>query len=243
MGKFVPASIAGLDEPVRRYFAHALTPGAKAAPAMRIEMAGRIKVGLWMPFRSEWEGDGRSFRWSATSGPFGLPLLRVVDQFGDGAGSMDIRLRPGIKLVHTEDEDTARSAAGRAAIEAMWVPAGLLPQNGVTWYAESDELIVGTWDVPPERPELRLGIDADGAVRTTSVLRWHGRDGYVRCGGDVLAERCFHGVTIPSRISIGWWYGTPRYEPFFEATVTAAEPMDLAAARRLRVQAESHSTI
>jgi hypothetical protein len=105
-----------------------------------------------------------------------------------------------------------------------------LPQTGVRWRAESDELIVATWDVPPERPQLRLGIDAEGAVRTTSLMRWdngrHGLHGYIPCGGHVLEERRFGNVRIPSRISVGWWYGTPRYKPFFEATITAAAPLE-----------------
>lgn len=227
-GAFDSGTLDGLDEPVRRYFTHALAPGTPLTPGMRLEMTGRINVGVWLPFRARWEGDGRSFRWSARSGPLGLPVLRVLDQFADGQGGMDIRLRPRIKLLHAEGEDTTRSAAGRAAAEAIWAPVGLLPQFGVTWQAESDELIVATWDVPPERPELRLRIDADGRVLTSSVMRWddgqHGLRGYIPCGGEVLEDRRFGDVTIPSRISIGWWYGTPRYRPFFEATITAAEP-------------------
>jgi hypothetical protein len=222
--EFDPATLVGLDEPVRRYFAHALAAAATVDPAIRLEMAGRIKVGFWMPFVAEWEGDGRQFRWSATSGPFGLPVLRVLDQFEDGSGSMDVRLRPGIKLVHAADEDTTRSAAGRAAAEAMWTPAGLLPQHDVRWRAEGEDLIVASWEVPPERPELRMRIDRDGAVRTICVMRWQGRRGYVPMGGDVLEDRRFGDVTIPSRISVGWWYGTPQYKPFFEAEITAAEP-------------------
>ena len=221
---FDPAMLDGLDEPVHRYFRHALAPGAPLDPRMRLTMTGRIDVGIWLPFRARWEGDARSFRWEALAGPARLPLLRVVDQFADGRGSMDVRLRPGVRLVHADAEDTARSAAGRAAAEAMWTPVALLPQFGVTWRAESDELIVARWDVPPERPELRLGVDRDGRVLTSSLMRWHGRPGYVPCGGTILEDRRFGDVTIPSRISIGWGYGTPRYEPFFEATLSDATP-------------------
>jgi len=60
-------------------------------------------------------------------------------------------------------------------------------------------------------------------------MRWddgaHGRHGYIPFGVDVLAERRFGAVTIPSPIRAGWWHGTPRYAPFFEATITAAEPV------------------
>jgi hypothetical protein len=228
-GIFQSGCLADLDEPVRRYFAHALAPGAPVGGGMRLEMTGRIDVGFWMPFRGRWEGDGRSFRWTVTSGPFGLRVLRVLDRFEHRRGSMDIRLRPGLRLLHAADEDTTRSAAGRAAAEAIWTPAALLPQTGVRWHAESDTSIVATWDVPPERPQLRLAIDSDGAVRAMSLMRWdngqRGLHGYIPCGGHVLEERRFGDVTIPSRVSVGWWYGTRRYKPFFEATITAAAPL------------------
>lgn len=219
--------LSRLDEPVRRYFAHALSPTAPPPAGMRLAMTGRSDVGVRLPFVAEWEGDGRSFRWSAKAGPLRSPLLHVVDQFADGRGSMDVRLLGRAPLVHADDTATTRSAAGRAAAEAIWTPASLLPQRGVTWEALGDDLIVATWDVPPERPQLRLHIDPHGAVRTCSVMRWNTpARGYVPCGGDVLAERTFGGVTIPSRISVGWWYGTAHYQPFFEAEVTGAAAID-----------------
>jgi hypothetical protein len=38
----------------------------------------------------------------------------------------------------------------------------------------------------------------------------------------MLADDRFGGWRIPSRLRVGWWYGTSRYKPFFEATVTSA---------------------
>ena len=227
--RFAPHLLDGLDEPVRRYFTHALRPGASLHPGMRLQMSGRIKVRRWLPFRAVWEGDGRSLTWNATVGPGGRPLLRVVDRFAAGAASMDVRLLGRIGLVHAADEDTARSAAGRAAVEATWAPAGLLPRRGVSWRAEDDDHIVATWDVPPECPEVHVRIDADGAMRSSCVMRWdngeHGRRGYIPCGGDAHAERRFGDVVVPSRLTAGWWYGTPRYDPFFEVEIHAAEPI------------------
>jgi hypothetical protein len=228
--RFDPATLAGLDEPVRRYFTHALRPGAALARGVQLQMTGRINVGVWLPFTAVWEGDARSFTWRARSGPGPFRLVHVVDRFAARAGSMDIRLLARIPLLHVENEDTARSGAGRAAAEAIWTPASLLPHRGVRWHAEGDELIVASWDVPPERPELRLHIDAEGRVRSVSVLRWdssrHGQHGYIPCGGDVHAEWRFGDLTIPSRMSVGWWYGTPRYKPFFECEISAANSVD-----------------
>jgi hypothetical protein len=225
----VSASVSpldALDEPVRRYFDHALADGARIGGGVRLQLPGRIRVGAWLRFDSVWEGDGRSFSWAATAGPGPLRILRVHDRFADGVGFMDIRLSQ-LKLLHAENEDTARSGAGRAALEALWTPASLLPDRGVSWRAESDQLIVATWDVPPEHPELHVAIAPDGAVRYWRAHRWRdAKTGYLPFGVDVHAERRFGGLTIPSRLTAGWGHGTDAWTPFFECEVTALELVD-----------------
>jgi hypothetical protein len=186
-------------------------------------MRGRIKVGSWLPFRADWEGDGSSFLWRARVGRGRRKVLTVIDRYAAGAASMDVRLFGRLPLVHADDEDTIRSGAGRAALEAAtWAPASLLHGAEVTWRAERDDLIVPSWDVPPERPVVRLRIGPDGALRTASALRWRKRDGYVPCGGIVHAERRFGDLVIPSRVTVGWGFDTPRWAPFFEVEVLSA---------------------
>jgi hypothetical protein len=75
------------------------------------------------------------------------------------------------------------------------------------------------WDVPPERPEVRLRIDRLGAVQSAWALRWRGDSGYVACGCEVHAERRWGDLVVPSRLSVGWDFGTPAYRPFFSAQV------------------------
>jgi len=231
-GRFDAAMLADLDEPVRRYFTHALTDDAPLARSARLRLGGRIKVGAWLRFDSVWEGDGRGFSWRAICGPGPLRPLRVHDEFADGVGFMDIRLRPplqrlpALKLLHVENEDAARSGAGRAALEALWVPGALLPGRGVKWRAEADDLIVATCDVPPEHPELHISIGPDGAVTSYRAQRWRDRkSGYVPFGADVHAERTVDGATIPSSITAGWGHGTPSWAPFFRGEIVAVEPI------------------
>jgi hypothetical protein len=63
--RFTSDMLAGLDEPVRRYFRHAISDGAALPNGVRMAMRGRIKVGLWLPFTAEQTVDGRSFTWRA----------------------------------------------------------------------------------------------------------------------------------------------------------------------------------
>jgi hypothetical protein len=150
--------------------------------------------------------------------------LTVVDRFAGGEGSTEGRLFGRARLFGASGRDTARSAAGRAALEAIWAPGALLPERGATWRTEGDYHVVVALDVPPERPEVHLGIDAAGAVRSASALRWNGDD-YVPCGCLVHAERRFGDVVVPSEVTVGWGFGTPRWAPFFEATIESLEPL------------------
>jgi hypothetical protein len=201
-------------------------PREHRPPPARLRIRGRIKVGAWLRFDSVWEGDGRSLDWRAVCGPGPLRPLRVHDRFADGVGFMDIRLRPGLKLLHAAGPETARSNAGRAALESDWVPGSLLPERGVTWRAESENVIVAVFDVPPERPEIRFQLGTDGRVCAQTALRWQGaRAGYVPFGVDVHAERTFDGVTIPSRFLGGWGHGTPKWAPSFDGEIYEFESL------------------
>jgi hypothetical protein len=227
--RLIAEMLAGLDEPVQRYFSHAISDGAALPNGLRIAMSGQIKVGLWLPFTAEQTVDGRSFEWRARVGWGPLTPLRVTDRYADAAGSTEGRLLGRLPLFHAEDVNTARSAATRAAIESVvFAPPTVLPGHGVTWRAETDSVILARFDLPPEHPEVRLRIDEHGAIRTVSALRW-GNAGektfqYIHFGGHVHAERRFGDLLLPSTLSVGWWFDTPRYAPFFRAEIGAVTP-------------------
>jgi hypothetical protein len=227
--RFTSDMLAGVDEPVRRYFTHAISEGAALPNGVRMAMRGRIKVGLWLPFTAEQTVDGRSFTWRARVGRGPLTPLRVTDQYADAAGTTEGRLLGRVTLFYARDGDTARSAATRAAIESVvFAPPSVLPGRGVTWRAETESLIVAGFDLPPERPEVRLRIDDHGAIRTVSAQRW-GNAGekafrYIPFGGEIHAERRFGDLLLPSSASVGWGFGTPRYAPFFRAEISAVTP-------------------
>ena len=76
-----------------------------------------------------------------------------------------------------------------------------------------------------ERAELRIG--ADGALRRRRRPVGEPRRralGRYPFGVSVLAETVFAGVTIPSELRAGWWWGTDRAAEgeFFRASLTAA---------------------
>lgn len=222
--RFNPRALAGLDEPVRRFFTHAIREGAPVTKGVRLRMAGRVKPNVWLPFSAEQDIDGRSFAWRARVGWGPVTPLRVVDSYADGAGRTEGRLFGRVPLFHAGGTDTARSAACRAALESVvFAPACTLPGSSVAWRADGEDTILASFDLPPEHPKVHVRIDQRGAVRSAWALRW-GNPGqksfdYVPCGCDVRAERQFGDLVLASSVTVSWWFGTPRSAPFFEADI------------------------
>jgi len=192
-------------------------------------MTGRIKVGPSLPFTARQDCDGSSFTWRAQV-PRRVRFLTVTDSYGDGRAAIDGRLLSAIRMFHSDDQDIVRSAAGRAATEGILAPIGLLPGPARSWHAESDNEITVDLALAPERPALHVTIDNDGAVQSVNLQRWGNAGektfGYIPFGGDILAEKRFGDFVLPARLRVGWWHGTERFSPFFEAEIISAIPDD-----------------
>jgi hypothetical protein len=77
----------------------------------------------------------------------------------------------------------------------------------------------------PASGELRgrARIDERGALVTVSASRW-GNAGeqtfrYIPCGFEVHADRRFGDLVVPSSLTVGRWFDTPRYAPLFKAHI------------------------
>jgi hypothetical protein len=225
--RFDASIVSRCDEPVRRYFTHAIDQGAPLEAEMKLRMKGRIKIGLWLPFTAQQDCDGSSFIWRAQV-PRHLRILTVTDSYHDGAATIDGRLLGAVRMFHSEDQNIVRSAAARAAAEGVLAPIGLLPSPTCTWHAASDSEIIVDLSRASERPSLHLTIDNDGAVQSVNLQRWGNPGGkafrYLPFGGNVMAEKRFGDLVLPARIRVGWWHGTERFSPFFEAEIISAAP-------------------
>src|SRR4051794_40747433 len=128
---FGPAALAGLDEPVRRFLAHAIGEGAPLDQRVHLTMTGRIRAGRWLEFAAEQLIDRDSLRWRARVAG---GLLTVTDAFDGDAGAMEGRLLGRRRLFAAAGEDVTRSAAGRCALGAGPVAPGRpLPPPGGAW--------------------------------------------------------------------------------------------------------------
>jgi hypothetical protein len=221
---FAETELQGQPEPVRRYLAAAIAPGTPLATAARLRMRGHIKVGRWLPFHAEESLDPRhGFTWTARA----AGVITGFDRYADGRGAMRWKLLGLVPLMRAEGPDVSRSAAGRAAAEALWVPTALLPRFGVEWAAADERHLTARYRIDAVEVEVRYALDTNGRVRSLVFDRWGDPDGTGAWslhpfGGEVTAYATFRGLTIPSAGRFGWFFGTDRWHQgeFFRYRIT-----------------------
>ena len=219
---------AGLPEPVRRYLGHAIAPGARLANAVRLRMHGEIKLGRWRPFDAEQViSRTRGMIWTARTRLFGLPV-GGFDRFVDGHGEMRWKVLGIVPLMSASGPDIARSASGRLAAESMWLPP-MLSDPRVAWDTPAHRRIVAHVPCFGYDVAVTLTIGLDGRIEQIAMQRWGNPGGgaFVEgaFGGIVEEERTFDGYTIPSRVRVGWHFGTERFDrdgEFFRGAIDQA---------------------
>ena len=228
---FTPEMIDNLDEPVQKYFLHAIAPGTPLAKYVELEMSGSFKPkpdADWLPMEaSQIISTSPGFVWKAKIGK-GLAKFRGADYYSENKGRMKFSILGLIPVVDAQNKNITRSGIGRLGAEYIWLPPALLPQNRVAWQAIAHNTIQANFRIDGEPITLTLTIDADGKLLKVFLPRWGDKTEnsnwqYIPFGGEVQAEETFAGYTIPAKISVGWWFGTDKYTAFFQPTIKQAK--------------------
>lgn len=202
-----------------------MAPDAAPAFSVRLKMHGEIRLRGWYPFTAEqaicWD---RGMVWQASIRVHGIPI-RGSDSLLHDAGASRWKVFGIFPLSQAEGPDVTRSAAGRVNLEAIWLPAALA-SGKVLWTSSDATHAHAGFYAHGQAAEIDYTFDSAGAMTSVNMPRW-GKPGsggfrYVNCGGFTDEERTFQGYTIPTRIRVGWYFGTPRFEEdgeFFRAFI------------------------
>ncbi|BDU70195.1 hypothetical protein GETHOR_22960 [Geothrix oryzae] len=218
-----PSSRRTLPSGAQRFLNHAVAPGTRLPEAVRLVMTGTIRLKGWHPFEAEQViVRSRGMIWAAKVRMKGL-TIRGSDRLLEGRGAMHWALFGLIPFLRAEGPDITRSARGRLRAESIWLPS-LLADPAVTWTQEGEDRLRAEVPVDGEPGDLHLHTDEAGRLREVRLLRWGnpGGGGFREepFGGLVEAEETFQGLTIPTRLRVGWHPGTPRFDAegeFFRA--------------------------
>jgi hypothetical protein len=205
------AGVEALPEAARRWLKHALSPDATTAGAVLINMTGWIKVGCWLPFIAVQVLSPEGYVWAARAGR-GLSISGF-DRYANGTGEMQWSLAGRIPFLRTASPDVTRSSAGRLAIETtIWLPTSV---TGTDWRAGNDpDTAIATKPIGGRATAVELSLDNDGRPRTVTTQRWANPNrepfGYYPFGGIIEDEATFDGITIPTKLRVGYWPGNER---------------------------------
>ena len=210
---FHPADFGTVPSETRRYLEHAIRPKSRLATAVRLKMHGEIKLKQWLPFSAEqvicWE---HGMIWRAVVQIHGVST-RGGDSYLDGRGTMRWRLFGVIPVLNASGPDFTRSAAGRVNIESTWLPSVLCNPH-IVWTCSEQSHFHARCTAHNETAEIDYVTDERGALQSVNMPRWGNPEGaefhLVNCGGLVEEEATFGDYTIPTRMRVGWHFGTER---------------------------------
>ena len=226
-GRFDHHETDDLPAPVQRYFQAAVSQGSPLLRTVRITMTGHIKIGRWIPFRAEETlTPHRGFVWAARAGG----IITGSDRYIDGDGAMDWSILGLLPVMRATGPDVSRSAAERAAAEAIWVPTSLLPRFGAAWSAPGPTDISVNFGIDDHHVTLGISLTPEGHPQSVHFDRWgdpdrNGSVGLHPFGGEFTSHATFGGLTIPTEGRLGWHHGTDRWDQgeFFRFTITGYE--------------------
>ncbi len=223
-------SITDLPSAVQKYFIHVLTPGARRASGVKVEMKGEIKLSPssdWIPFEAQQIIRGREgFVWKAQARVNPLMILSGADYYYQDKARLYFSLFNFIPVVNVSSEAVAKSAQGRLLIESLWIPSALLPGPGIYWSAIDSNTIKTKVNLYGDTSALTLLLGKSGNLRAISMMRYQtvGKDSLVLLpfGAFIDEEKQFEYYTIPIKLRVGWNFGTPQFDEFFRAEVLNA---------------------
>lgn len=220
--------VAGMPAPARRFFLHAIEPGALLARVAHIEMSGQIKPSEqmdWAPFKARQVlTAGRGFLWEPSVRMKGIPVTGS-DYYLNGEGRTRIALLGLIPVVNATGPDIARAARARAVAELIWwLPSSFFLEKDARVEPVDDHRFVVVYPLDGDESRMTLTVDDEGRLLEGVLPRWGnqtetGEFTFIPFGGTVQEERTFDGYTIAAKASVGWWYGTDRYREFFRVTL------------------------
>lgn len=228
---FDASMLDGLPEIARRYFLHAIAPGTLLRTTVRLRMQGEFLLGDVDEFQTyamsaeQVLAPPDQFVWIPTMRS-GLLEISGSDALVAGEAWTRFWMNGVLPVANVKGTpDLVRSALSRSAMEAIWAPASLLPENGVEWQQTGPDVARVSFRTGIEPVDMLLG--SDGAVLQVVTMRWSDANAQSRFllqsfGGTIEEERTFEGFTIPAKVSIGNHFGTEDYLPFFQAELIGA---------------------
>lgn len=189
-----------LPEPVRRYYLTAFGAQIPRVESLVVWARAKIRRGIWMPLRS-WVAHvpGYDFRRYMEVTWFGLPVMKVIDEYVNGRGMT--------KVGKQEDTGPYIDQAANLILwaEAAAIPSLLISDPRVRWEASDDASARLIVPFAGQEDALTVRFDQQsGLITRMEALRHKNGPEKILWLVDFLGWGRFHDALLPTRISITW---------------------------------------
>ncbi len=234
--------VANLPPNVQSFFNFVFEPGAQLKPAARFKMTGQLGLGpkanpgYKAMTAQQVHRFPVGFIWRAKTGAPPLSVSGSDGVYLESSWSY-FWISGQIPVVRAKGErnnipDHYRSAFGRFVCEAIvFTPAAILDSPFVHWEDVAENHIRATVIIEGLTQVVDIFLDERGAPVEVVFPRWTDANPENRYqmqpfGGQLSNHRTFEGVTIPTRIEAGNFFGTDEFFPFYIAEITDLDFID-----------------
>jgi hypothetical protein len=203
--------LAGLPDPVARYFRFALTPGQSVVSAARLKQTGQfaLRRDAWTPFVATeyFSVEPRGFLWDARLRIAGLNALYIRDGYAGAQGAMYGAIAAAIPVVN--ERGTVQMATGellRYLAELVFLPTALLPRAGISWTPIDQLSARVTLTDAATTVSCNVDFGTDGEIIRISAMRYLGNDAATLTPwvGHFSNYRQIDGMMIPMTADVEW---------------------------------------
>lgn len=228
--RFEVDDLAGLPDPVRRYFETVLEEGQPYVRSVRLEQQGEFRMGdserWWRPMAAtqRFTVDPPGFVWSATVRALPLVPVKVLDAYDHGSGVLRAKLLSTVTVVDVgPDPEMNEGELLRYLAEAVWFPTALLPTEGVEWEEIDDRSARATLADGGNTASLTFHFDERDRVERVTAERYRQEaEDHASWTGHFRAYEERNGMSVPTEAEVEW--DLPEGElPYWRARVERIE--------------------
>jgi uncharacterized protein DUF6544 len=227
------ASEVALPEHVRRYLQRALPLGNAVPRQMRITQKGQMwqKPGaraMQFTATQHFAVDRVAFSWRARFSIIGPVAIKVVDEYADGAGRLEV-LVLGFPVKRDGGREMVIGEALRYLAELPWAPHAMARNRELGWRELDDRAVEVAAIVLGERLVVKVEFDDAGdIVAASSQMRPLARGGVWKpmpWGGAFRDYQTFNGIRVPTKAEVYWELPEGRFV-YWRGTVDSATALD-----------------
>lgn len=215
---------ADLPPAAQQWLATSIDPNTPQWAASQLVFRGALKLADWHEYIARQVVNvDQGFIWAAESAK-GVPM-RLTEECIDGTGALKIRLAGLVPIGWRNLEKISLGAAGRFALESLWVPTGW--DRWQFTPGRDDREFVVTVPVGEHRFQVTATVDDQGRLQTAWMNRWgypelRGQVQEAPFGVRVQSWSRWNGVLIPDELTASWWFDSAGESEFFRAKIDMA---------------------